>query len=97
METHSTGHNINYLVNSNTTDPHDKGVGFMISKKAKQSLLEWNPVSPKIITARLNTKFQKTTLIQVYSSTNNADDGEKDDFYNSMRTILILCIKQDIP
>ncbi|XP_071177838.1 craniofacial development protein 2-like [Mytilus edulis] len=76
MTTINTGHTNIYSCNTNATDTHDKGVGFMLTKKAKQSLLEWNPVSSRIITARFDTKFQKTTIIQVYSPTNNADEEE---------------------
>ncbi|CAC5372796.1 unnamed protein product [Mytilus coruscus] len=51
MTTLNTGHTIIYSGTTNSTEAHDKGVGFMLTKKAKQSLLEWNPVSSRIITA----------------------------------------------
>ena len=89
MTTLTTGHTIIYSGNSYANDIHDKGVGFMLTKKAKGSLLEWNPVSARIITARFDTKFQNTTLIQAYSPTNNATEDDKDDFYNSLQTTII--------
>ena len=89
MTTLTTGHTINYPGNSDANDIHDKGVGFMLTKKAKRSLLQWNPLSARIITARFDTKFQNTTLIQVYSLTNNATEDDKDDFYNSLQTTII--------
>ena len=96
VKTLKTGHTIIYSGNTNATDTHDKGVGFVITKKEKQSILEWNPVSSRIITARFDTKFQKTTIIQVYSPTNNADEEEKEDFHNSLQTTVNSVPKRDI-
>ena len=89
MTTLTTGHTINYSGNSDANDIHDKDVGFMLTKKAKRSLLEWNPVSVRIIPARFDTKFQKTIIIQVYSPTNDATEDDKNDFYNSLQTTII--------
>ena len=35
---------------------HEKGVGFILSKEAAQCLLEWEPVSKRIIRARFNSR-----------------------------------------
>ena len=43
----------------NAVDIH--GVGFMLTKKASKSLIEWEPVSKRIITDRFESKFQKVT------------------------------------
>ncbi|CAG2198896.1 Craniofacial development protein 2 [Mytilus edulis] len=75
---------------------HEKGVGFLITKRSKTALLEWNPISPRIITARFNSRFQKTTLIQVYAPTNGADDCEKEDFYHSLQTTIEKVPKRDL-
>ena len=96
MTTLTSGHTIIYSGNPNDNDIHDKGVGFALTKKAKRSLLEWNPVSFRIITARFDTKFQKTTKIQVYSPTKNASEEEKEEFYDSLQTIVNLTPKRDI-
>ena len=40
---------------------HRHGVGFMLTKKASKSLIEWEPVSKRIITACFESKFQKVT------------------------------------
>jgi hypothetical protein len=63
MTTISTGHTIIYSGNPNKGDPHEKGVGFPLNKTSKKSLLEWNPIPPRIVTARFDTKFPKTTLV----------------------------------
>ena len=43
---------------------HERGVCFILSRDAAQSLLEWEPVSDRIIRARFNSKWQQTTVIQ---------------------------------
>ena len=48
-----------------------------MTRKSKKALLEWNPISPRIITARFNSRIQKTTFIQVYAPTNDAKDDDK--------------------
>ena len=46
---------------------HIHGVGFMLTKNASKSLIEWEPVSERIITARFESKFQKkVTLLCPY-------------------------------
>jgi exonuclease III len=88
ITTISTDHTIIYSGNPNKDDPHEKGVGFLLNKITKKSLLEWNSISPRIVTARFDTKFQKTTVIQVYASTNEAQEIEKEDFYNALQYAL---------
>lgn len=70
---------------------YDKGIGFMLLKKEAGVLLKWNPVSSRIISARLQTNFQKTTTIQVYAPTYHAGEEEKEEFYKSLQAIKILC------
>lgn len=66
----------------------------MLTKKAARALLEWNPVSSRIIFARFETKCKKTTIIQVYA--NNPDEGEKENFYSSIQTVVNDVPKRDI-
>ena len=41
----STGEEVLYSGNENENDHHTKGVAIMLSKKAKRSLMEWEPTS----------------------------------------------------
>ena len=52
--------------------PHMEGVGIMISTTAARSLIDWKPVSSRIITARFYTKVQKVTVVQCCAPTNDA-------------------------
>ena len=96
MTTISTGHTIIYSENPNKADQHEKGVGFLLNKTSKKSLLAWNPISPRIVTARFDTKFQKTTVIQVYAPTNETQEIEKEDFYNALQYVVDKIPKRDI-
>ena len=48
----ATGHILLYSGLPNETDNHRDGVGLMLSKKASKSLIEWEPVTERIISAR---------------------------------------------
>jgi len=52
----------------------------MLSKPAAKAMIEWNPVSPRIITARFNSKGRKVTIINCYAPTNTATDDNKEEF-----------------
>ena len=59
----------------------ERGVGLILSKGAARSLLEWEPVSERIIRARFNSRWQQVTVIQCYAPTNEATEEEKVEFY----------------
>ena len=59
-----------------------------MSKKVAQCLDSWRPISDLIIEARFFSRFIKTTVIQVYAPTNEADDEVKDDFYEQLQKIV---------
>ena len=54
---------------------HVRGVGFILSKRAAQCLLEWQLVSERIIRARFNSRWQQVTILQCYAPTNGATPG----------------------
>lgn len=69
-------------------DIHQSGVAIIMSKKATQCLDSWRAISDRIIEARFHSRFIKTTVIQVYAPTNEADEEEKDDFYEQLQKIV---------
>ena len=51
-----------------------------MTKEASKSLLEWTPISDRIITARFWSKYTKTIMIQVYAPTDDPNEDDKDVF-----------------
>jgi len=67
---------------------HERGVGIILTTEMARAVMTWEPVNDRIITIRLQTKYMKVTLIQVYAPTNAADDKEKDEFYEALQAIM---------
>jgi hypothetical protein len=90
--------NGNTLIYSGRDDEHDdhkEGVALLLNKEGRRSLLEWKPVSEKIIIASLKTKFTPVTLVECYAATEMANNEEKGKFYGQIRTVLKSIKKQD--
>ena len=66
----------------NAGDDHIRGVGILINKNIRGALLEWNPVSERIIIARIQTELRKISIVQCYAPTGNAEPVEKEAFYS---------------
>ena len=92
----STGEHILYSGHEDENARHSEGVGFMLSKKASKSLVQWEPVSPRIITARFNSRDFKVTFIQCYAPTNEQDEERKAEFYNQLQNVLDRQKKKDM-
>ena len=89
----SQGHTI---LHSGHDSHHVGGVALIINKKLRNSLIEWHPVDNRIIVARFNSKYAKVTVIQIYSPTNQAEDEEKDKFYDNLQKITDKIPRHDV-
>ena len=74
---------------------HTHGVGLLLSKDAAKSLIEWEPVSERIITARVTSKVRNITIIHCYAPTNSVEFEEKET-YQHLQTIIQKLPKRDI-
>ena len=48
----------------------------MMNKRAERALMEWTPVSKRIITARLYLRFRSLLVIQVYAPHNGCNRND---------------------
>ena len=68
----------------------------MLTKNASKLLMEWEPVSERIITVRFEYKFQKVTLVQWYAPTNVDEQQEKNDYYRQLQGGMDTSPRRDI-
>jgi len=67
--------------------PRSEGVPFMQSRTAEGALLDWEPLSSRIITATFLTDQKRVNLlvIQCYAPTNEAEEKTKTEFYEKLQ------------
>ncbi|XP_024884391.1 uncharacterized protein LOC112462706 [Temnothorax curvispinosus] len=60
---------------------HFLGVGFVVHKDLRDNIMEFRPVSDRVCTIRIKTKFFNLSLINVHAETKEKEDSTKDSFY----------------
>ena len=59
-------------------------------------MLEWEPVSERLIRVRLNSKYYKLTILQCYAPTNKAEEEVKEDWYLQLQKVVSKVPQHDI-
>ena len=70
---------------------HTHGVGLLLSKAAQKSLISWTPHGHRLLEASFKTQNKKIKLkiIYGYAPTNDANDENKDHFYDQLENIIL--------
>jgi hypothetical protein len=63
-------------------DNHDKGVA-LINRKHAQVLLQWKPISERLLNVRMNLRYVKLSILVAYAPINDATEEDKDQFYSN--------------
>jgi len=79
-------HDGSTILYSGHRDTHIRGVALVISKqKGNNTLLEWEPISDRIMKAHFNSKHCKLINILCYAPTNESDKEDKEDWYEQLQ------------
>jgi hypothetical protein len=65
-------------------DDHKEGVGILITKAVRKSLIEWHPVSERLLIARFRTSIRNISIIQRYAPTGGGAEEQKEKCYSRL-------------
>jgi len=84
------------LYSGRDDDAHLSGVAMLSNRKAASCLISWSPLNDQIIMARFNSRYIRTSIVQVFAPTNDAKEEAKDVFYEQVQKVLDKIPKHDI-
>ncbi|XP_072021447.1 uncharacterized protein [Amphiura filiformis] len=84
------------ILSAGSGSTHRAGVALILNKNAQRSLLGYNPISERLITARLRTQIGTATIMQVYAPTTSYPDEDIEDFYDQLQLEINKTPSQDI-
>ena len=72
------------------------GVGLIINKRSWNEVFGCNLKNDRMISIHFQDKWFSITVIQVYTTTSNAEEAEVEQFYDVLQNLLELILIQDI-
>ena len=67
-----------------------------MSPKAITGLIEYEPVSERIVRARIKGRTNNLTILSVYAPIRDATEQQKDQFYSDLQTVIDKIPRKDI-
>ena len=89
-------HMVTSFLYSGKNDHHEQGVGLLINRKLSKALIGWTLFGRHLLKTRFNSKFIKLTVVVCYDPHKQNNAGEKDDFYQQLRTAIEAVPAHDI-
>ena len=75
---------------------HREGVAVMLKKGTERCLLQWKPLSSRLMTVRLKGRHTNLSIIQCYAPTNDSSDEDKDEFYGQLENCILEAPRHDV-
>ena len=84
------------ILYSGPEELHQKEVGIILNKEAGKASIGQKPVNDLITTVRFQSRHTKTTVAVIYAPTEEAEEEEKDNFYDQCQDVLNEIPKHDM-
>ena len=59
----------------------------IMSREKERTLIEWKPSGPRLLKTRFNSKNTKLTVIVCYAPTEDAEEADKNAFYDQLQAV----------
>ena len=69
------------VIHSGEEQEHRRGVALVLDKMLSRSLVSWQAISSRILTARMLHKHGHLTVVVAYAPTEDSTMNSKDEFY----------------
>uniref|UniRef100_A0A336M488 CSON002588 protein n=1 Tax=Culicoides sonorensis TaxID=179676 RepID=A0A336M488_CULSO len=92
----TNGHLMLWSGMPNENDVHQYGVGLLINRSIRQSVMDYRFISERIMLVRFRGTARNITVVQCYAPTEDADNEIKEAFYDVLNSTLASVPKRDL-
>jgi len=76
------------VIHSGEEQEHRRGVALVLDKKLSRSLVSWQAISSRILTARMLHKHGHLTVVVAYAPTEDSIMNSNDKFYITVESVV---------